>query len=87
MSKVVNITAARARLTRLVQEAFLERKRILIGKHGVPMAALLPIAEYEELLQDLEDLRAMQQAEASRPCSEIPAEDCPRPGRPLPLCG
>ena len=64
MSKVVNITAARARLTRLVQEAFLERKRILIGKHGVPMAALLPIAEYEELLQDLEDLRAMQQAEA-----------------------
>lgn len=64
MSKVVNITAARARLTRLVQEAFLERKRILIGKHGVPMAALLPIAEYEELLQDLEDLRDMQQAEA-----------------------
>ena len=64
MSKVVNITAARARLTRLVQEVFLERKRILIGKHGVPMAALLPIAEYEELLQDLEDLRAMQQAEA-----------------------
>ena len=64
MSKVVNITAARARLTRLVQEAFLERKRTLIGKHGVPMAALLPIAEYEELLQDLEDLRDMQEAEA-----------------------
>ena len=64
MNKVLNITAARARLTRLVQEAFLERKRTLIGKHGVPMAALLPIAEYEELLQDLEDLRDMQEAEA-----------------------
>ncbi len=64
MSKVLNITAARARLTRLVQEAFLERKRILIGKHGVPMAALLPIAEYKGLLQDLEDLRDMQEAEA-----------------------
>ena len=63
MNKVLDITAARARLTRLVQEAFLERKRILIGKHGVPMAALLPIAEYEELLQDLEDLRDMQEAE------------------------
>lgn len=28
------------------------------------MAALLPIAEYEELLQDLEDLRDMQEEEA-----------------------
>ncbi|MCI0371151.1 MAG: type II toxin-antitoxin system Phd/YefM family antitoxin [candidate division NC10 bacterium] len=64
MNKVLNITAARARLTRLVQEAFLDRKRILIAKHGIPMAALLPIAEYEELLQDLEDLRDMQEAEA-----------------------
>ena len=62
MNKVLNIAAARARLTRLVQEAFLERKRTLIGKHGIPMAALLPIAEYEELLQDLEDLRDMQEA-------------------------
>lgn len=64
MKKVLNITEARARLTRIVREAFLERKRTLIGKHGVPMAALLPIAEYEELLQDLEDLRDMQEAEA-----------------------
>lgn len=64
MNKVLDITAARARLTRLVQEAFVERKRVLIGKRGVPMAALLPIAEYEELLQDLEDLRDMQEAEA-----------------------
>jgi prevent-host-death family protein len=63
MPKVLNITAARARLTSLVQEAFLQQKRTLIGKHGVPMAALLPIKEYEELLQDLEDLRDMLQAE------------------------
>ncbi len=64
MSRVLGITAARERLSRLVREAFLERKRILIGKHGVPMAALLPIAEYKGLLQDLEDLRDMQEAEA-----------------------
>ena len=64
MAKVLNITTARARFTRLVQEAFVERKRILIGKGGVPMAALLPIVEYEELLQELEDLRDMQEAEA-----------------------
>jgi prevent-host-death family protein len=63
MPKVLNITAARARLTSLVQEAYLEQKRTLIGKHGVPMAALLPIREYEELLQDLEDLRDLLQAE------------------------
>ncbi len=63
MPKIVSIAAARARLTRIVQEAFLERKRTLIGKHGVPMAALLSIAEYEELLEDLEDLRDMHQAE------------------------
>ncbi len=63
MQKVLNVTAARARLTSLVEEAYLEQKRTLIGKHGVPMAALLPIREYEELLQDLEDLRDMLQAE------------------------
>lgn len=63
MNKVLDINAARARLARLVQEAFVERKRVLIGKRGVPMAALLPIVEYEELLQDLEDLRDMQEAE------------------------
>lgn len=63
MAKVLNITAARSRLTSLVQEAFLDQKRTFIGKHGVPMAALLPIREYEELLQDLEDLRDMLQAE------------------------
>jgi prevent-host-death family protein len=63
MVNVLNITAARSRLTSLVQAAFLEQKRTLIGKHGVPMAALLPIREYEELLQDLEDLRDMLQAE------------------------
>lgn len=63
MPKTVNITEARSKLTRLVRDAFLERKRILIGKHGIPMAALLPIAEYEELLQDLEDLRDMHEAE------------------------
>lgn len=63
MPKVLNISAARSRLTSRVQEAFLEQKRTLIGKHGVPMAALLPIREYEELLQDLEDLRDMLQAE------------------------
>ncbi|MGH7408962.1 MAG: hypothetical protein ACREKF_13265 [Candidatus Methylomirabilales bacterium] len=64
MNKVLDITAARARLTRLVQEAFLEQKGILIGKRGVPMAARLSIVVYEELLQDLEDLRDMQEAEA-----------------------
>ena len=63
MPKVLNITEARARLTRLVQDAALENKRTLIGKHGVPMAALLSVNEYEELLQDLEDLRDMLQAE------------------------
>lgn len=63
MNKVLEITTAQALLTRLVQEVLLERKRILIGKHGVPMAALLSIAEYERLLQDLEDLRDMEEAE------------------------
>lgn len=60
MPKVLDISAARSRLTRLVQEAFLKQKRRLIGKHGVPMAALLSIRESEELLQDLEDLRDMR---------------------------
>ena len=63
MPRVLNIAAARARLTILVQEAYLEQGRTLLGKHGVLMAALLPIRGYEELLQDLENLRDMLQAE------------------------
>ncbi|MFQ5801639.1 MAG: type II toxin-antitoxin system prevent-host-death family antitoxin [Candidatus Methylomirabilales bacterium] len=63
MAKMMNITEARSKLTKLVRDAFMERKRIFIGKHGIPMAALLPIAEYEEILQDLEDLRDMHDAE------------------------
>ena len=63
MAKVMNITDARARLTSLVHEAFVDQKRTLIGKHGVPMAALLSVTEYRDLLEDLEDLRDMLQAE------------------------
>ncbi len=63
MAKTMSITEAKSKLTKLVREAFMERKRILIGKHGIPMAALLPIVEHEELFQDLEDLRDMHEAE------------------------
>lgn len=62
--KVLNISVARALLTRLVHGAFVGGKRTLVGKRGFPMAALLSIVEYERLLQDLEDLRDMHEAEA-----------------------
>lgn len=63
MAKLMNITEARAKLTSLVHQAFMEHKRVVIGKHGIPMAALLPISEYQDLLQDLEDLRDMHEVE------------------------
>ena len=41
----------------------MKQKRKLIGKQGVSKAKLLPLSGPEEIVQDLEDVRDMVQAE------------------------
>jgi prevent-host-death family protein len=39
---------------------------VVIARYGKPMAAVIPIADYEALADELEDLRAGRRAQAGR---------------------
>lgn len=47
MERRVSIQQARQQFPTLVQAAFYRGDRALISRHGKPMAALIPIDEYE----------------------------------------
>lgn len=51
---------------------------VVIARYGKPMAAVIPIADYEALVEELEDLRAARRAQAAL---EAWREDASR-GRP-----
>jgi prevent-host-death family protein len=38
---------------------------VVIARYGKPMAAVIPIADYEALVEELEDLRAGRRAQAA----------------------
>jgi prevent-host-death family protein len=38
---------------------------VVIARYGKPMAAVIPIADYEALIEELEDLRAARRAQAA----------------------
>jgi prevent-host-death family protein len=38
---------------------------VVIARYGKPMAAVIPIADYDALLEELEDLRAARRAQQS----------------------
>lgn len=38
---------------------------VVIARYGKPMAAVIPIADYDALLEELEDLRAARRAQAA----------------------
>ena len=50
-------------MNRFRRETFMKQKRKLIGNQGVSKAKLLPLSGPEEIVQDLEDVRDMVQAE------------------------
>ncbi len=64
MAKVKHLSAseARSRLPQIMDEAYYNRAKFVIEQHGVPMAVVIGIEEYQEWLEDKEDIEAMVEA-------------------------
>jgi prevent-host-death family protein len=63
-SRVLNSDDARAKW-RDILDAAGAGQDVVIARYGKPMAAVIPIADYEALLEDLDDLRAGRRAQAA----------------------
>lgn len=75
--RVLNSDDARTRW-RDILDAASAGLDVVIARYGKPMAAVIPIADYEALMEELEDLRAARRAQAAL---EAWREDASR-GRP-----
>lgn len=47
-------------------------RQFVTDENGVRVAVVLDIKEYEELLDDLEDLQAVREYEEAKPSGEVP---------------
>jgi prevent-host-death family protein len=83
--ETVNVREVRARLRDLLDKILSGDTDFVIERNGKPIAALIPIGDFEELQEELDDLRAARRAEAAyaewrrdpsvaRPYSEVRAE-------------
>jgi len=63
-SKILNSDDARTRW-RDILDAAGAGQDVVIARYGKPMAAVIPIADYEALLEELDDLRAGRRAQAA----------------------
>ena len=62
--QVLNSDDARTRW-RDILDAANSGQDVLIARYGKPTAAVIPIADYEALIEELEDLRAARRAQAA----------------------
>ncbi|MBX7237483.1 MAG: type II toxin-antitoxin system prevent-host-death family antitoxin [Caldilineales bacterium] len=62
--QVLNSDDARTRW-RDILDAAGSGQDVVIARYGKPMAAVVPIADYEALREELEDLRAARRAQAA----------------------
>ncbi|MFZ2358531.1 MAG: type II toxin-antitoxin system prevent-host-death family antitoxin [Anaerolineae bacterium] len=62
--QVLNSDDARTRW-RDILDAANSGQDVLIARYGKPTAAVIPIADYEALTEELEDLRAARRAQAA----------------------
>jgi prevent-host-death family protein len=62
--QVLNSEDARTRW-RDILDAAGKGEDIVIARYGKPMAAVIPIADYHALLEELEDLRAARRAQVA----------------------
>jgi len=60
----VTLSSAKAHLTRLLSEVDELGEEVTITRSGRPVAVMLPVAEYEGLLETLEILAAAELAQA-----------------------
>lgn len=62
--QILNSEDARTRW-RDILDAAGRGQDVVIARYGKPMAAVIPIADYDALLEELEDLRAARRAQAA----------------------
>lgn len=62
--QVLNSDDARTRW-RDILDAANSGQDVLIARYGKPTAAVIPIADYEAVIEELEDLRAARRAQAA----------------------
>ncbi len=55
MAKVLSPIEARDKLGQIIEEAYYTGKQFIIARRGKPMAAIVPISEYEKWERDREE--------------------------------
>lgn len=60
--KRTNMAEARAKFPELIRRVT-EGETVVVGRYGVPVAVVLSYKKFEEMEEDLEDLRAVLEAE------------------------
>ena len=58
----VNSRNARTNLRELLDQVFTGKADVVIERNGKPIAVMIPVADYEELLDELDDLRTARRA-------------------------
>jgi prevent-host-death family protein len=61
-AEFVSSRVARSTWRDLLDRVFVGNHDIVIERHGQPVAVLIPVADYEEIKDELEDLRSARQA-------------------------
>lgn len=83
MAREIPVTQARADLADLVSRVGYSGERILLTRHGKPLAALVPLADLEALERPAAEV-GFTLAPAVEPAAEPPARTPERtPGRPM----
>ena len=59
------------RYTRSERSKMLKPRQFLLGDNGSPIAVVLDIKEYEELLEELEDLEAIREYHEAKASGEV----------------
>lgn len=63
--KRIGVVEARKEISRLMEEAYQRNIRFILERHGVPLAVLIGINEYQQLLEDKQDIADMAESLAS----------------------
>ena len=80
MTETIAVTVARQTLPSLLNRVYRERTRILVEKSGIPVAALIPLADLERLEQfDQERAESLALLDSMRaPFRTTPADEIER---------
>ncbi len=76
-TRVMKISEVKSRLSSLVNEVYRTRTRVIVEKSGIPVAALVPVEDLQQLARlDEEDAEARAVLEAMRaPFRGVSAEE------------